>query len=111
MEKYAKTSSLLADITLDYNKLLAGIDVLIMPTHHDLPVKIPTKPLSVTEAIRSGKVKPNLAIFNITGHPAISINCGYHKEFPIGFTIVGKHFHEVDVLNVASICEEIFNKQ
>ena len=108
MAPYAKASSLLASYTREYDKLLTEVDVLIMPTLHDLHTKIPEKKLSITELVESAALKPNASIFNVTGHPAITINCGYYKEFPIGISIVGKRFHEVDVLNVASIFEEAF---
>ena len=105
---YAKASSLLANYTRDYDVLLDDFDVLIIPTLHDLHTKIPTKALSITELVNSAALKPNTSIFNVTGHPAITMNFGYYKELLIGMSIVGKRFHELDVLNVASISEEAF---
>ena len=45
----------------------------------------------------------NTAPFDSTGHPALSINAGFTAtgNLPIGMMIVGKKWHEQDVLNVA----------
>ena len=46
--------------------------------------------------------------FNLTGHPAASIPCGWSKEgLPIGMQIVGKRFDEATVLQVSKAFEEI----
>ncbi|MHC4407227.1 MAG: amidase [Planctomycetota bacterium] len=40
--------------------------------------------------------------FNLTGHPAISVPCGFSAEgLPIGMQIVGKPFDETTILRVA----------
>lgn len=60
----------------------------------------------------------NTCVFNITGHPALTLNCGYSEEdggeedcgrFPVGMMLVGQHWDETNVLNVASVLESIFN--
>ena len=53
----------------------------------------------------------NLAQFNLTGHPALTINAGYavahdHSKLPVGLMIVGKHFDEGTVLAFARAFEE-----
>jgi len=46
--------------------------------------------------------------FNISGHPAASIPCGWSSEgMPIGMQIVGKRFDELTVLQVSRAFEEI----
>ncbi len=46
--------------------------------------------------------------FNLTGHPAASIPCGWSKEgLPIGMQVVGKRFDEATVLQVSKCFEEI----
>ena len=46
--------------------------------------------------------------FNLTGHPAATIPCGWSSEgLPIGMQIVGKRFDEVSVLQVSKAFEEI----
>ncbi|MBD3212508.1 MAG: amidase [Candidatus Lokiarchaeota archaeon] len=46
--------------------------------------------------------------FNLTGHPAASIPCGWSKEHtPIGMQIVGNRFEDLKVLQVAKAFENI----
>ncbi len=46
--------------------------------------------------------------FNISGHPAASIPCGWtHDGLPIGLQIVGKRFAELTVLQVSKAFEEV----
>ena len=43
----------------------------------------------------------NTSQFNYTGHPAITVNAGFHQGLPVGMMVVGKCFHDATVLNVA----------
>ena len=46
--------------------------------------------------------------FNMSGHPAASIPCGWSSDgLPIGMQIVGKRFDELTVLQVSQAFEEI----
>ena len=46
--------------------------------------------------------------FNMTGHPAISIPCGWSsKGLPIGMQIVGRRYDEKTVLQVAKAFEDV----
>jgi aspartyl-tRNA(Asn)/glutamyl-tRNA(Gln) amidotransferase subunit A len=46
--------------------------------------------------------------FNMSGQPAVSINCGYDKAgLPIGLQIVGRRFDDVGVLSVAQAFETL----
>ena len=108
---YAKASSLLAEMKLEYDALLDEFDVLIMPTLPNLPCRIPSSDASIKEKFeRADDMLSNMAIFDVTGHPALTINCGYHNEFPVGLMIVGKRFDDLKVLSVGSILESAFEK-
>ena len=51
---------------------------------------------------------PLVSVFNMTGHPAASIPCGWSNEgLPIGMQIVGKRFDDLTVLQVSKAFEEI----
>ncbi|MGW7825242.1 amidase [Streptomyces puniciscabiei] len=46
--------------------------------------------------------------FNMSGQPAISVNCGWTSEgLPIGLQIVGQRFDDVGVLQVAAAFEQL----
>lgn len=49
----------------------------------------------------------NTCPFNVTWHPALTINAGYTNNLPVGLQIIGKHFHESTVLRVAKAVEQL----
>ena len=52
----------------------------------------------------------NTSPFNLTGHPALSINAGLVDELPVGMMIVGKRWDETMILRVAHAFECIRDK-
>jgi aspartyl-tRNA(Asn)/glutamyl-tRNA(Gln) amidotransferase subunit A len=45
--------------------------------------------------------------FNMTGHPAVSLPCGFGQDgLPIGLQVVGRFRAETDVLRLAALFEE-----
>ena len=85
-------------------------DILITPTTaipaFELGIIFPTK-------INGKNVSPTAwhpytFPFNLTGHPAASIPCGWSNEgLPIGMQIVGRRFDELSVLQVSKVFEEV----
>lgn len=85
-------------------------DILLTPTTgktaFELGIPFPTK-------INGKMVSPTAwmpftAVFNITGHPAASIPCGWSYEgLPIGMQIVGNRFDDLTVLQVSKAFEEV----
>ncbi len=46
--------------------------------------------------------------FNITGHPALSVPCGFTSErLPVGLQLIGGEHREADVLRVAAAYEAL----
>ncbi len=85
-------------------------DILITPTMacpaFELGVSSPTK--IDGKEVSSGAWSPYTHIFNLSGHPAASIPCGWSRDgLPIGMQIIGKRFDEVTVLQVSKTFEEI----
>ena len=89
---------------------LSKCDAIVLPTMPISPQK-----LGATEAIVDGRAEPLrpltlrlTQLFNLTGHPAISLPCGQTPEgLPCGFQIVGRRQHTPDLLQVALSCEAI----
>ena len=44
-------------------------------------------------------------LFNFSGHPVVSVPAGFSGQMPIGMQIVGRRFHDVEVLNAAQAVE------
>ena len=79
---------------------LAGCDALLLPA---LP--IPAPPIGAESVVVNGAEEPVRALmlrltqlFNVTGHPAISIPCGATAQgLPVGLQLVGRH-NQTDAL-------------
>jgi len=97
--------------------LFTAYDILTMPT-----VTIPAfsnKLLFGPELVQGIKIDPHLGWghttpFNMTGHPAISIPCGWtadKKPLPIGLQIVGRRRADGLVLRVAAAVEQLLLRE
>ena len=89
---------------------LSGYDALLLPT-----VPIPAPPLGATTVDIDGSKEPirNVMLrltqlFNITGHPAISLPCGTTSSgLPCGLQLVGTRGQTDQLLHVAAGVERI----
>ncbi|KAL1887458.1 hypothetical protein Sste5346_010207 [Sporothrix stenoceras] len=102
-----------------YDEALKKYDVLVTPT---APAVAPPHPnmehrdingqSSVERLLRlaAGSIN-NTAPFNASGHPAISVPCGWAPSLngdcmlPVGMQIVGKRFNDLGVLKAARVFE------
>jgi aspartyl-tRNA(Asn)/glutamyl-tRNA(Gln) amidotransferase subunit A len=89
---------------------LGGRDALVLPT---LPIPAPqlgaetVQVGSRTEPIRATMLRLT-QLFNLTGHPAISLPCGTTADgLPCGLQLVGRINRTDGLLAVADVCEEI----
>ena len=84
------------------------VDLLALPT-----APITAKPFGTWRWPWAGESREtmdlhraNCWMFNVTGHPAISVPCGLSDEgLPIGLQLVGRHLREDLVLGVAGMYE------
>jgi aspartyl-tRNA(Asn)/glutamyl-tRNA(Gln) amidotransferase subunit A len=87
---------------------LGGCDALVLPT---LP--IPAPPIGAETLVINGRDEPvrtlmlrNTQLFNLSGHPAISMPCGRTPAgLPCGLQLVGRRPHTEALLAVALACE------
>ncbi|MEW9081515.1 Asp-tRNA(Asn)/Glu-tRNA(Gln) amidotransferase subunit GatA [Caldanaerobacter subterraneus] len=102
---YKKALKVRTLIKNDFERAFEKCDVIVGPT-------------SPTVAFRIGeRTNDPLAMYladiytvsvNIAGLPAISIPCGLSEGLPVGLQIIGKHFDEGKILNVAYAFEKAY---
>ena len=95
---YLKAQRVRQLITADFKRAFADVDVLVGPT-------------SPTPAFRLGaKTADPITMYlndiytigaNLAGLPALSVPCGFVGGLPVGLQVVGPHFAEARILNVA----------
>ncbi|MGW1679217.1 amidase [Saccharopolyspora sp. NPDC002376] len=103
---YAKAQNLARTLTAAYDAALADFDVLLMPT---LPMKAtPLPPEDASRELivqRAFEMIVNVAPFDATGHPALSLPCGTGDGLPIGMMLIGRHWDEATLYQVAHAFE------
>ena len=103
---YAKAQNIRGQIRQSYDDLLESCDVLVMPSTSILPTAIPDNDAPLKErAARTLDMIHNTCQFDLTGHPSISVPCGVHDDLPVGCMIVGRHFEDATVHQVAAALE------
>ncbi|KAL3857309.1 hypothetical protein ACJMK2_011990 [Sinanodonta woodiana] len=94
-------------LTKAYNKALETYDVLVMPTLPFKASKLPTSKETRQDRLNLAlKMIKNTAPFDITGHPALTVNVGISEGLPIGMMIIGRHFDDATVLQVGHAFEK-----
>lgn len=105
---YAKAQNLRKVMRAAYDHMLDSYDVLAMPT---LPFTAPLLPppgASLESLVLAGlNMEGNTAPFDATGHPAISVPCGFCRGLPVGLMFIGRHFDERKVLRAAASFERL----
>ena len=97
------------EITRELDAVFTDNDVILAPT---LPVAAPLIDIREVmiagekETVRSAFVRLNRPA-NLTGHPAISIPCGFTcSGLPIGLQLIGPHWSEARLLSIAQAYED-----
>lgn len=113
---YGKTANIGRQLSDKYQALFAKYDVLVMPTTPILAPKNGKRGLPLESLKPSMGLTINTAIFNVTGHPAISIPIGFASApedanvmLPVGMQVVGGLWQEEKILRVAHAWESHFD--
>ena len=93
----------------DFDAAFERVDAILAPT---VPIAAPrigedeTKIADENESVRSALVRLNRPA-NLTGHPAISIPCGFTRgALPIGLQLIGPRWAEASLLAIAHTYED-----
>jgi len=85
-------------ITDDFARAFANVDVVMGPTTPTPAFEIGTK---VDDPVTMYLNDIYTIGANLAGLPAVSVPCGFLSGLPVGLQIVGPHFSEAKLLNVA----------
>jgi len=89
---------------------LAGCDALVLPT---MPIPAPILGAEMVRVGATGQQTRSMTLretqlFNLTGHPAISLPCGSTADrLPCGLQLVGAHGRTDALVRVALACEAL----
>jgi Asp-tRNA(Asn)/Glu-tRNA(Gln) amidotransferase A subunit family amidase len=111
---YLKAQSVRQQLYLEMSRYFKNYDLLITPT---MAVTAFDKGTNAPNVINGKSVPPTAFTaftfpFNLTGHPAASIPCGWsNKKLPIGMQIIGNRFNELLIFQASYAFEEIASWQ
>ncbi|MFQ6062261.1 MAG: Asp-tRNA(Asn)/Glu-tRNA(Gln) amidotransferase subunit GatA [Methanosarcinales archaeon] len=100
---YLKALKVRTLIIQDFRNAFKECNVLITPTMPTPAFKIGEK---ITDPLQLYLSDVNTVPINLAGVPSVSIPCGFSNKLPIGMQIIGKHFEENTILQVAHTYEQ-----
>ncbi|KAJ6132049.1 hypothetical protein N7471_007264 [Penicillium samsonianum] len=113
---YGKTANIGRLLSDKYEALFEKYDILVMPTTPVVAPRHGKRELPLDSLKPSMGLTINTAIFNVTGHPALSIPVGFApaKEdnqvmLPVGMQIVGGLWQEEKILRAGHVWETHFD--
>lgn len=101
---YKKAQQVRTLIKRDFDEAFKGVDVIVTPTTPTPAFKIGEKASDPLQMYLSDIFTISV---NLAGVPAISIPCGFSSQgLPIGLQLIGRHFDEEKILQVAHAYEQ-----
>lgn len=102
---YAEAMNLREELTRTYEAYLDEFDVVAMPTTPQLAHEwVPDQDRFEFVADAWGNLA-NTAVFNMTGHPSLSVPVDPVDGLPVGLLLTGSHFADATVLNAGYALE------
>ena len=103
---HSKAQNLRGLLRRAYDDALAKVDVLAMPTipFTATPIPSPEAPLNTVIDLALN-MQANTCPFDVSGHPAFTVPCGRAGGLPIGLMLVGRHFEETTLIQLAATIE------
>ncbi len=107
-EDYVRALNGRVRLQQEVDAALSGVDGLVLPT---LPIAapligVPTVRIGDTDQLVRSMTLRLTQLFNITGHPAISLPCGTTSQnLPVGFQVVGVRGRTDRLLQIARAVE------
>ncbi|KAJ5908702.1 hypothetical protein N7495_001384 [Penicillium taxi] len=116
----AKAHRKVFELRAAYDQVFTQVDILVTPCaptvampHPKMKADADGPSSSIMEKLSVAiGVTTNTAPFNVTGHPALNVPCGFgstlndsRKQLPIGMQLVGRRWEDAMVLKAATVFE------
>jgi aspartyl-tRNA(Asn)/glutamyl-tRNA(Gln) amidotransferase subunit A len=101
---YLKAQKVRTLIKRDFEEALGTVDVIATPTTPEVAFRAGEKTADPLTMYLSDILTISS---NLAGVPAVSVPCGFNAEgLPVGLQIIGRHFDEASILQVAHAYEQ-----
>ncbi len=108
---YAKAQNLRPWLRGAYERALADVDALLMPTTPWRAHELAPEPPLADKVLRGWANLSNTYPTDMTGHPALSLPLAAAAGLPVGVMLVGRHFDDARLLSIAATCERALGWQ
>ncbi len=99
---YAKAKVACANVRADFARIFRDVDVIAGPTMPTIAFRLGEKSDPLSMYLSDILTVPA----NLAGIPAISVPCGKVNGMPVGLQIMGRHFEDERVIDVAYAYEQ-----
>jgi aspartyl-tRNA(Asn)/glutamyl-tRNA(Gln) amidotransferase subunit A len=100
---YVRAQKVRTRIREDFARVFEKVDIILTPTAPTTAFKLGEKSNNPLQMYLSDICTVSVSL---AGLPALSIPCGFSKaNLPIGFQLIGKYFHEQEILSTAYVFE------
>jgi len=100
---YLRAQKVRTLIKEDFELAFKKVDVILTPVTPTVAFKIGEK---ISDPLQMYLSDIFTVSVNLAGLPAVSLPCGKIGNLPVGLQIIGKPFHEFEILEIAKIFEE-----
>lgn len=112
LSDYLRAQKQRAEFACEVHALFENVDLLITPTLPVLPFPagqhVPDNQPAGNSGVEWARWTPFTWPFNISGHPAATIPCGFTPEgLPVGLQVIGRRYAESDVLQFCAAIETL----
>ena len=101
---YLKAKKVQALIKQDFSKAFEKVDFILTPTSPFPAFNIAEK---IDDPLKMYLSDIYTVPVNLAGVPALSMPAGFDGNLPIGLQIIGKHFSDLDILQLAKLIEKL----
>jgi len=101
---YAKAQKVRTLLKQDFDEAFKEVDVILTPTSPTTAFNIGEKTSDPLEMYLSDIFTITM---NLVGVPALALPTGATTSMPVGFQLIGKHFHEEDILGLGQYYEKL----
>jgi amidase len=102
---YAKAQNVRPLLVAGYDRALADVDALLLPTTPDVPHTLGTGLPLAERVLRGWAVLANTIPTDMTGHPALTVPAAARGGLPVGVMLVGRRFDDDRLLALAATYE------
>jgi amidase len=103
---YAKAQNIRPTLVAAYDRALAGVDALLMPTTPGVAHMLGSNLPLAERVLRGWAVLANTIPADMTGHPALTIPAAETEGLPVGVMLIGEHFADDRLLSLAATYEQ-----